>query len=146
MPRIKASAEQGAVRVEGLNELIARLKALENGSEVAVRLANKEAATSVASHAQGAASGLGGVAAHSAPSVKASAGVKSAGVALGSDAYPMALGAEFGGGRRPTTQQFAPWKGHTGYFLWPTIRRDSDAIDATYRDALDKIIKGVGLE
>jgi hypothetical protein len=58
----------------------------------------------------------------------------------------MALGAEFGGQGRPTTQQFAPWRGQTGYFLFPTIRRDHEQIDATYRAALDRIIRAAGLE
>ncbi len=142
--RIRAGADEGAVRVEGLNELILRLRALENGSEVAVRLANKEAASTVASGASGAAASLGGVAAHVAPGIKASAGIKSGSVTLGSD--PAAAGAEFGGGRRPTTQQFRPWLGHTGYFLFPTIRRDAERINTTYRAALDAIIKEAGLE
>lgn len=139
--RIRTGGDEG-VRVVGLNEVVARLKALDNGSEKAVRLAGKEAATKVAEGARGAANALGGVAAHVAPSLKASAGVRSAGVALSGDA---AMGAEFGGRGRPTTQQFQPWLGHTGYFLYPTIRRDRDEIDATYRAALDLIIKEAGL-
>lgn len=142
--RIKTGGDEG-VRIHGLNETIAALKALENKSEAGIRVANKEAASSVTSHAQAAAAGLGGVAAHSAPALRASAGVKSAGVALDGNAYPMALGAEFGGQGRPTTQQFKPWLGNTGYFLFPTIRRDRDEIDATYREALDRIIREAGL-
>lgn len=143
--RIKTGGEEG-VRVHGLNELILRLKAMEVGAEVGIRLANKEAATHVAQGASSAARSLGGVAAHVAPSIKASAGVKSGAVAFGGDAYPMGPGAEFGGGRRPTTQQFKPWLGHTGYFVYPTIRRDRDDIDAAYREALDRIIKEAGLD
>lgn len=135
---------EGALRVEGLNELILRLKALETGAEVGIRLANKAAATEVAMGASGRASSLGGVAAHVAPGIKASAGVKSGAVTLGDD--PAAAGAEFGGGRRPTTQQFKPWLGHTGYFLFPTIRSDGDRINETYRAALDEVIKKAGLE
>lgn len=142
--RIKAGSDEGAIRVEGLNQMVARLKALETGAEVGIRLANKEASTKVATGAKGAASSLGGVAAHVAPGIKASAGVKSASVSLGDD--PAAPGAEFGGGRRPTTQQFQPWLGHTGYFLFPTIRRESDAINTTYRAALDRVIREAGLE
>jgi hypothetical protein len=140
--RLKAGSNEGAVRVVGLNETVAALKALENGSEVAVRLAGKAAATEVAGHASSAAYSLGGVAAHVAPSIKASAGIKSAGVALSGDA---AMGAEFGGQGRPTTQQFKPWLGHTGYFLYPTIRRDSDSINEKFRTALDAIIREAGL-
>jgi hypothetical protein len=141
--RIKAGAEDGAIRVEGLNEMILRLKVLEKGSEVGIRLANKQAASTVAGHASGAAASLGGVAAHVAPSIKATAGVKSGSVSISGDA---AAGAEFGGRGRPTTQQFKPWLGHTGYFLYPTIRRDSEAINTTYRAALELVIKEAGLE
>lgn len=133
-----------AVRVEGLNELILRLKALETGAEVGIRLANKEAATMVAAGASGAAASLGGVAAHVAPSIKA--GVKSGSVSFGGDTYPMGAGAEFGGRGRPTTQQFQPFRGHTGYFVYPTIRRDSEQINTTYRAALDAVIQKAGLE
>lgn len=135
-----------AVRIEGLNEVVLRLKALGTGAEAGIRLANREAATRVARGASSAARSLGGVAAYSAPSIKVSAGVKSGGVAIGSDAYPMALGAEFGGQRRSTTQQFRPWLGPTGYFLYPTIRRYSEDINQTYRDALDRVIREAGLE
>lgn len=135
-----------AVRVEGLNELILRLKALETGSEIGIRLANKAAASLVASGAVSAASSLGGVAAHVAPSIKATAGIKSGSVSFGGDAYPMGAGAEFGGQGRPTTQQFQPFRGHTGYFLYPTIRRDSEQINTTYRAALDRVIREAGLE
>lgn len=135
-----------AVRVEGLNELILRLKALETGAEVGIRLANKASATLVAHGAIGAAQSLGGVAAHVAPSIKASAGVKSGSVAFGGGDYPMGAGAEFGGQGRPTTQQFQPHRGTTGYFVYPTIRRDSEAINTTYRESLDRVIREAGLE
>lgn len=48
-------------------------------------------------------------------------------------------GAEFGGGRRPTTRQFSPWRGNStgaGYFLWPTVRDESAEIMDRYGDAL----------
>lgn len=141
--RQKVGAENGGVRIVGLNETIAALKALGTGAEVGIRLANKEAASDVAEGARGAAMSLGGVAAHVAPGIKASAGVKSGAVSLGSD--PAAAGAEFGGQGRPTTMQFQPHRGTTGYFLYPTIRRDSERINETYRDALDRVIREAGL-
>lgn len=48
-------------------------------------------------------------------------------------------GAEFGGQRRRTTQQFAPWRGNgedAGYFLWPTIRAEYDTVIERYGEAL----------
>lgn len=46
-------------------------------------------------------------------------------VRLFGDEEPAVFGAEFGGGARPTTRQFAPWRGKgedAGYMLFPTIR------------------------
>ena len=58
-------------------------------------------------------------------------------------------GAEFGGGRRPTTTQFLPWRGSgtgAGYFLWPTVRGDrqfiSDAYEESMADAEAAALKG----
>lgn len=55
-------------------------------------------------------------------------------------------GAEFGSDR---FRQFSPWRGSdtgAGYFLWPTVRAESDATIEEYGDALidavDKSAKG----
>lgn len=149
MPRIKASGAVG-VQVEGLAELNRALRAL-GGREFQAELrdAGREIAGEVAGDAQGIASGLGGVAAKTAPSISAAAGFTSAGVSLGGSAYPFAMGAEFGGQRLPTTQQFKPWKGSgsgAGYFVYESIRRNSDRIGETYLDAVDKVIKRHNLD
>jgi hypothetical protein len=65
-------------------------------------------------------------------------------VALGSAAKPYAMGAEFGGQRRPTTQHFPPWRGAgagAGYFLWPTVRALDKWIGDEYADALDEALE-----
>lgn len=49
------------------------------------------------------------------------------------------FGAEFGGRKRPTTQQFRPHKGKTGYWFWPTIRRDSDQIGSRWLEAIEAV-------
>ena len=51
------------------------------------------------------------------------------------------MGAEFGGQGRPTTQQFQPFRGHEGYFIYPAIRDNADHIEATYLKAVDDILK-----
>jgi hypothetical protein len=43
-------------------------------------------------------------------------------------------GSEFGGRKRPTTQQFLPHRGQMGYAVWPAVR-DHD-IGEAYSDAL----------
>ena len=70
-------------------------------------------------------------------------------VKLGSNLYPFAMGAEFGGQRRSTTMQFPPWRGSStgaGYFLWPTVRLLRDWIDDAYMDALDEALTSAGAD
>lgn len=136
----------GTVGVEGLGELSRALKELGPEFPKEMRKVNKTTAEKVAQHARSNALALGGVAAKAAPSVKASAGVKSAGVALGGQRYPFAAGAEFGSVR---FKQFPIWRGNgsdAGYFLYPAIREDADQIHADYMQALDDLVRRVGLD
>lgn len=68
------------------------------------------------------------------------------------EGFPGALGAEFGafrnqlrnvGGRQVRGwQQFKPWRGSdagAGYFLWPAIREQTDAIVGRYGDLFEKL-------
>lgn len=138
----------GAVEVSGLRELNKALKELGPQFPKEMRKTNKAVAEDVASEARSRALSLGGVAAKAAPSVKASAGATSGGVAVGSNSAPWALGAEFGGGRRKTTQQFKPWRGSgasAGYFVYPTIRENADEIVEAYSEGMDELLKRVGL-
>jgi hypothetical protein len=139
----------GDVKIEGLRELNKALKEIGPAFPREMRSANKEVAGGVAKHALSNALGLGGVAAHVAGSIKPSAGVNSASVGIGGPTNPAAGGAEFGGGRRPTTHQFKPWRGSgpgAGYFLYPAIREDADEIVADYMDALNNLIRRAGLD
>jgi len=49
------------------------------------------------------------------------------------------FGYEFGGGARPTTQQFPPWLGRTGYWFWPLLRREMPALRRAYLHTLDEL-------
>jgi hypothetical protein len=49
------------------------------------------------------------------------------------------FGYEFGGGARPTTQQFPPWLGRTGYWFWPLLRREMPALRRAYLKTLDEL-------
>lgn len=139
MPRIKSGA---GVRVEGLAELNRALRALGGREfQVELREAGREVATEVAGDARSKAVSLGGVAAHVAPSIAASAGFTSAGVSFGGAAHPAAMGAEFGGQGRPTTMQFKPHRGTVGYFVYPSIRDNSEFITETYLGAVDEILR-----
>lgn len=129
-----------AVRVEGLAAFQKALKALDENLPRELTKANKEAAEFVADRARTRAQALGGVAAKSAPSLKAAAEQRRSKINLGGARYPFALGAEFGGQRRPTTQQFPPWTGKTGRFLYPTIRDTEQEFMDVYERAIDQLM------
>ena len=48
------------------------------------------------------------------------------------------FGFEFGGGKRPRTQQFRPHLGTQGYFLYPTVRREAKGLEGRVADAIMK--------
>lgn len=136
----------GAIEVHGLAQLNRALRELDSDLPKELRSTNKKVAEKVASGARGRAQSLGGVAAHVAPSLRATAGVRSAGVAGGGAAYPMFGGAEFGSYRYP---QFKPWRGNgsdAGYFLYPEIRDEAPNIEDEYREALNDLIRKAGLD
>jgi hypothetical protein len=49
------------------------------------------------------------------------------------------FGAEFGGGRRPSTRQFPPYAGRRGYWFWPTIRASLPVLRRDYIDTLNTL-------
>jgi hypothetical protein len=133
------------VQVDGLAELSKALKEVGPEAVKELRKANRDVAKMVANDARAAAMSVGGVAAHVAPSIRPTAGATSAGVSIGGPAYPMAGGAEFGSIR---FKQFGDWRGNqsdAGYFLYPSIRRDSERIVTEYTAALDDVLKKTGL-
>ena len=142
--------------VEGLNKA---LRKLPKAAVTQLRDASQEIAGRVADDARARAQGLGGLAALVAPTIRAGRD-RSPLVKMGNSS-PLPeegagweherggpnqtigdamWGAEFGGGRRPTTRQFSPWRGSgqdAGYFLYPAIRQDEPWIEERYGDALD---------
>lgn len=137
----KFNAKSEGVNVEGLAELRKALKAISAQAPKELNAASKDVARFVADDAVGIASGLGGVAAKVAPSIKPSGTASGGAITLGGTAYPMAAGAEFGGRGRPTTQQFQPHLGRTGYFVYPSIRRNADQIEEAYTEKLDDLMR-----
>lgn len=138
--------KSGSVDVEGLRELQRALRELPKEHRRELTKANKEAANIVTGRAKARAFSLGGVAAHVAPGIRASAGQTSAGVAFGGPAYPMAGGAEFGSIKY---KQFAPWRGNgpdAGYFVYPTIRDDAGEWIEPYEESIRDAIKRAGLD
>lgn len=81
----------------------------------------------IAQLARGRGSSLGSVHRKAAPGIKAIN--QRPIIRLFVDEHPYILGAEFGGGRRPTTRQFPPWRGKgdtAGYMLYPTLREETE--------------------
>lgn len=130
-----------AVRVEGLADFQKELRALDRTLPRELGQANKRAAEMVAERARQRAQSLGSVAAKSAPSIKAAAEQRRSKINLGSTREPWALGAEFGGQGRPTTQQFEPHRGREGYFLYPTIRDTRDEYLEIYGRILEQLMR-----
>lgn len=143
MPRYTANE---SLRIVGLAEFQRELKHVSKELGGDLRKANLAAAEVVASSARSRATSQGGVAAKSAPSVKAAAEQRRAKVAIGGAKYPFALGAEFGAKRYP---QFKPWRGNqwqpdvagVGYFLHPAIRETRDAFMDAYERAIDQLMR-----
>lgn len=144
-----------SIRVQGLREFNRELKQIDAKFPKAVRLVNKAIADDVASDARSKAQSQGGVAAKTAPSIRALAQQSRAQVAIGGTRYPFAFGAEFGAAhnverntRRGSVlgwNQFQAWRGNdagAGYFLFPTIRemRRSEVMDR-YQRLLTEVVR-----
>ena len=50
------------------------------------------------------------------------------------------FGAEFGGGATPRTKQFLRHRYRSGYFFWPTVRKEKENIAKEYLDAIQKVL------
>ncbi len=99
----------------------------------------------IARRARARGASLGSVHAKAAPGIKA---VNQAPIVrLFGDEHPYIFGAEFGGGARPTTRQFPPWRGKgnsAGYMLYPTIRErlsKEEDFEGRYADAIEDLAK-----
>ena len=51
------------------------------------------------------------------------------------------FGAEFGGGARKETSQFLRHRGRSGYFFWPTVRKEKKNIATEYLTAIRNVMK-----
>ena len=136
MPNVK-------IEIEGLAEWRKQIKAIDKDLVKELGQAYKAIATFIVADATAKATGLGGVAAHSAQALTATARSTDVSVKLNGDKYPWSLGGEFGGGP-PRTPQFKAWRGNgadAGYFLYPTIHADAQKILDAYAEAFDKVTK-----
>jgi hypothetical protein len=137
----KLNAKGQGVNVEGLDRLRKDLKAVSADAPKELRQAHVSIAGTVAEDARDRAYGLGGVAAKTAPTIRASGTQAGAAIALGGPTAPWSAGAEFGGQGRPTTQQFRPHLGRTGYFVYPSIRDNAEDAERRELEAIDGLMR-----
>jgi CRP-like cAMP-binding protein len=144
VPGNTAKPEGPEWRVEGLKRFLRVLSSLPKDLQNDTRDASQQIASDIASKAQNAAhTPLQNLAA---TTLKAKRDripvVQSTGsVRKGVKAQDIFYGAEFGGGRRPTTRQFLPHRGTRGYFFYPTVRANSRRAYDQWADAVDKAFK-----
>lgn len=149
------TSQKNGIAVKGLAELRQALLGIDDSLVDVVRVANKKAADLVVERTQPAADAVSRMASAAARTLRSGRQGEVATVRLGNNKRPFALGAEFGAypnqprrtrsGRIITGwNQFESWRGAkktAGYFLWPTIRKNSDEILRTYREQLDKTLR-----
>lgn len=112
--------------------VLKRLDDILNDFPDEVEEASEEAAKAVVDRAEARASRLGGVHAHVAPGID----VSDSEVTLDAVGFPPIMGAEFGGGARPTTRQFPSFT-REGYMVYPEI--NSDEVLEAYEEALEDL-------
>lgn len=126
------------IEVEGLDDTIRFLSRLPAVIEKAADAAAKDAAGDEVPRIRSRAGQVGRREALAARSVRSSPdGI----VAAAGGGTPAAIfyGAEFGGGGRPRTRQFAPYN-QGGYFLYPQLRDDEALMADRVFDALEPIM------
>lgn len=146
-----AQKSQG-IEVEGLRPLLSALNKLPKEMNARLRTASLDIADTEAQRIQTAGRSSDAQSRLVAPTVRARrdrvptivAGGKKK---LPAEGRPRAMdiffGAEYGGQKRKTTQQFRPHRGGKGYWFWPTIRRDEEQIVTTWMDAVNDVLDGV---
>lgn len=134
------------VRVQNLDKFRSELRKLQQqGGADGIALlkeANYRVASMVVDKAQSRASGIGPMQAKAAASLRPGRQQARAVISGGGARIPFFYGAEFGALQY---KQFLPWKkpgnGNTGYFLFPTMKAETQNIIEMYGEELDKIAK-----
>ena len=135
------------VKVEGVNETLRAFNRLPKEANKALRERTKELASVLADKARSAGSGSDRQSAAVAQNVKAkkdripklSAGGAKRITSSRTPAHLIFFGAEFGAGSR--LRQFRPHLGREGYWLYPTIRANTEETAKVWQDVLDDVAK-----
>jgi len=130
------------VEIKGMKQLLRACSKIDKDLQNDIRDASAEIASDLVSGAQSAASTpLQNLAASGLKVKRDRVPVVRVGrttVRPGTRLTDIFYGAEFGGGRRPTTQQFLPHRGRQGYFLYPVARSRGRAYSDMWADAIDQ--------
>ena len=134
------------IRISGLKELQGALRDADRTLPRQLRVANKEAATTVHEIGEQHANFYGGsvAKAYEVGSFKVFAEQRKAGVRIRTGGGLFGFGAEFGAKK---FRQFLPWKGSgadAGYTIHPAIRDKADEIRRAYEQAIHKLLRDVG--
>ena len=136
------------VEVDGLRELLRVASTLPKTAQQELREAAKMIAEDEAPRIKTAAAGSDRQSAALIGSIRirrdrvpaiAAGGRGRTSVSGGATAGQLFFGAEFGGGRKPTTKQFRPHRGRGGYWFFPTLRADQDRMMKRWEGALRAI-------
>jgi hypothetical protein len=143
MARARAQSDT-VTEIKGLPQLLRVLNKIPKDLQAEVRDASGEIAADLVSGAQNAAhtplqlkvAGALKVKRDRVPVVRAGGKTSD-----GTPVKDLFYGAEFGGGRRSTTQQFPTHRGRLGYFLYPTARARGRKYAEKWAEAVDKAFK-----
>jgi hypothetical protein len=142
MSKARSTERQTAVHVEGVTQLLRALSKIDKDLQANVRDASQAIANDLVASARGAAhTRLQALAASALTAKRDRVPVVKVGTSMvrpGTSATDIFYGAEFGGGKRPTTRQFPAHKGRQGYFLYPQARAHSSRYMSLWADAIDE--------
>jgi hypothetical protein len=136
-----------SVHVEGWRETIKAMRGIPKDATDAIRTASTDIAASEVAHVRAAANTRQAAAAARTLRVRRDRfpalviGGAARVTSHGGRAGDVVFGSEFGAA--PTTPGgFHAYRGHTGYFLYPTLRRDMASMWARWLDAVGDIVSG----
>jgi hypothetical protein len=142
-------ATGGAVVVQGLDDLLRDLKAVQRTLPRHLTAAHRRAVKVVEAAARAKAEAQGGAIAKAKTGIKAAANQRTAKLILDARQHPYLFGGEFGAKRYP---QFKPWRGNqfqpdaggVGYAVYPAIRETREEFVEVYALEVGRFLDGIG--
>lgn len=135
-------AGQGVIRIDGLRELQAALRAMDGESQKQLRVALNEAAELIVAGARRKMPSESGKAKQS---LKAASGQREAQVSLGGRRAPYAPWLDFGGRVGPRRSVIRPYK-KQGRYVYKTLADEHADITELLVEAIDRVARDAGLE